>query len=190
MACPHPAGRPHKSPGPAAVASVGYSFISLYITKTTFQSSSPTWDTRLRQKTWKSTTSSCPMKRHGGDKKNLRASGKDGAPSSLSSRQLLYHSESAHWLDISSKTRIRLARCESLSIVGLHRVTRRRPRLTRPAAPVISNVGISYHQEQFNGSFLNENIYRQDAGPEVDAAWKSLGADCEFCLDLSVECRG
>lgn len=44
-------------------------------------------------------------------------------------------------------------------------------------SPVISNVGISYHQEQFNGSFLNENIYRKDAGPEVDAAWKSLGAD-------------
>ena len=24
-----------------------------------------------------------------------------------------------------------------------------------------------------------ENAFRQDAGPEVDAAWKSLGADCE-----------
>lgn len=45
---------------------------------------------------------------------------------------------------------------------------------------MISNVGISYHQEQFNGSFVNENIFRQDASPEVDAAWKSLGADCKL----------
>ncbi|KAA8642453.1 hypothetical protein EYZ11_007215 [Aspergillus tanneri] len=44
-------------------------------------------------------------------------------------------------------------------------------------SPVISNVGIAYHQVQFNGSFLNENVYRKDAGPEVDAAWEALGAN-------------
>jgi|TARA_R110002003_G_scaffold70_28_gene6567 hypothetical protein len=27
---------------------------------------------------------------------------------------------------------------------------------------------------------MKSNDFRLDAGPEVDAAWKSLGADCEF----------
>ena len=27
---------------------------------------------------------------------------------------------------------------------------------------------------------MKSNVYRQDAGPEVDSAWKSLGADCKF----------
>ncbi|KAL4813771.1 hypothetical protein BDW67DRAFT_177599 [Aspergillus spinulosporus] len=44
-------------------------------------------------------------------------------------------------------------------------------------APVIANVPIKYHRQRFNGSFLKENIYRQDAGPEVDAAWEALGAN-------------
>lgn len=44
-------------------------------------------------------------------------------------------------------------------------------------SPVIPEVGIEYHQEQFNGSFLNENIYRQEASPEVDAAWEALGVN-------------
>ncbi|KAL4758356.1 oxidase ustYa family protein [Aspergillus foveolatus] len=44
-------------------------------------------------------------------------------------------------------------------------------------APVIANVPIKYHRQRFNGSFLKENVYRQDAGPEVDAAWEALGAN-------------
>ncbi|KAL4995343.1 hypothetical protein BDV10DRAFT_203131 [Aspergillus recurvatus] len=44
-------------------------------------------------------------------------------------------------------------------------------------APVIANVDIKYHRQRFNGSLLKENIYRQDAGPEVDAAWEALGAN-------------
>lgn len=47
-------------------------------------------------------------------------------------------------------------------------------------SPVIPEVGIEYHQEQFNGSFLKENIYRQEASPEVDAAWEALGVNCTF----------
>lgn len=38
---------------------------------------------------------------------------------------------------------------------------------------------VKYHVQQYNGSFLHENIYRQDAGPEVDEAWEALGTDCE-----------
>ncbi|KAJ5698487.1 hypothetical protein N7462_000492 [Penicillium macrosclerotiorum] len=44
-------------------------------------------------------------------------------------------------------------------------------------SPIIKEVGISYHLEDFNGSLLRENIFRQDAGPDVDAAWESLGVN-------------
>ncbi|KAL2819571.1 hypothetical protein BDW59DRAFT_181645 [Aspergillus cavernicola] len=44
-------------------------------------------------------------------------------------------------------------------------------------SPVLSNVPIMYHQQRFNGSLLKENIFRQDAGPEVDAAWEALGVN-------------
>jgi hypothetical protein len=34
------------------------------------------------------------------------------------------------------------------------------------------------------------NPFRLDAGPEVDAAWKSLGVDCKlFCFSTSVICH-
>lgn len=46
-------------------------------------------------------------------------------------------------------------------------------------APLVKEVKPSWHTVQFNGSFLHENIYRQAAGPEVDAAWEALGTDCE-----------
>lgn len=36
-----------------------------------------------------------------------------------------------------------------------------------------------WHTQRFNGSILHENVYRQDAGAEVDAAWEALGVDCE-----------
>jgi hypothetical protein len=54
----------------------------------------------------------------------------------------------------------------------------RKPYLTRTAL-VTSNVDITFQPQRFNGSLLKENIYRQDASPEVDAAWEALGANCK-----------
>jgi len=47
-------------------------------------------------------------------------------------------------------------------------------------APVLKEVDTSLHTVTFNGSLLKTNAYRQDAGPEVDAAWDALGVGCEF----------
>lgn len=47
-------------------------------------------------------------------------------------------------------------------------------------APILEDINISYNVVQFNGSFMHENIYRQDAGPEVDTAWNALGGSCEY----------
>lgn len=44
-------------------------------------------------------------------------------------------------------------------------------------APIVSEADMTFEKVRFNGSFLKLNAFRQDAGPEVDAAWKSLGAD-------------
>jgi len=44
-------------------------------------------------------------------------------------------------------------------------------------SPVMKDVDISYNVIRFNGSLMKENIFRQDAGPDVDAAWASLGVD-------------
>jgi len=38
-------------------------------------------------------------------------------------------------------------------------------------------VNIRFDTVIFNGSLLKENVFRQEAGPEVDAAWASLGVD-------------
>lgn len=46
-------------------------------------------------------------------------------------------------------------------------------------APIMKEVDMSYHMKNFNGSFLKVNAFRQDAGPEVDAAWDSLGVNCK-----------
>lgn len=45
-------------------------------------------------------------------------------------------------------------------------------------APVLNEVGIKYDFVQYNGSFLEETIYRQRASPEVDDAWEALGVNC------------
>lgn len=42
----------------------------------------------------------------------------------------------------------------------------------------MKEVGIRYSLQEFNGSLLKENVFRQDAGPNVDAAWESLGVNC------------
>ena len=46
------------------------------------------------------------------------------------------------------------------------------------AAPLLQDVDITLRPTQFNGSLLKENIYRQNASAEVDAAWEELGVDC------------
>lgn len=42
-------------------------------------------------------------------------------------------------------------------------------------APVLEDLSLSYTTMSFNGSLLQPNKYRQDAGREVDAAWNDLG---------------
>ena len=44
-------------------------------------------------------------------------------------------------------------------------------------APILKEVDTSYHDVSFIGSFMHLNAFRQDAGPEVDAAWESLGVN-------------
>jgi hypothetical protein len=44
--------------------------------------------------------------------------------------------------------------------------------------PVLGDVQIKYSPVKFNGSLFHDTIYRQEAGPEVDAAWSALGTDC------------
>lgn len=46
-------------------------------------------------------------------------------------------------------------------------------------APVLKETDVSLHTVTFNGSLLKENAFRQNAGPEVDAAWASLGVGCK-----------
>ncbi|KAH9835490.1 Oxidase ustYa [Teratosphaeria destructans] len=48
----------------------------------------------------------------------------------------------------------------------------------REASPLLDEVPIRYETVQFNGSFLQETIYRQRPSPEVDAAWEALGVNC------------
>ena len=51
--------------------------------------------------------------------------------------------------------------------------------LMHDPAPITKDLDIRYNIVAFNGSLLKENLFRQNAGPEVDTAWKSLGVDCE-----------
>ncbi|KHN94754.1 uncharacterized protein MAM_07350 [Metarhizium album ARSEF 1941] len=44
-------------------------------------------------------------------------------------------------------------------------------------SPVLRDVAVSYETQVFNGSFMRENIYRQQGSPEVDEAWEDLGVD-------------
>lgn len=63
------------------------------------------------------------------------------------------------------------------SIVGHPRSSRRSPKTNRFKAPILKEVDTSLHTVRFNGSFMKENEFRQGAGPEVDAAWNSLGVN-------------
>jgi hypothetical protein len=49
-------------------------------------------------------------------------------------------------------------------------------------APILTNLEIKYDVVRFNGSLLKENVFRLGAGAEVDAAWESLGVNCEPSL--------
>ncbi|KAL0943163.1 tat pathway signal sequence [Colletotrichum truncatum] len=44
-------------------------------------------------------------------------------------------------------------------------------------SPVLKEVDVKYDWKSFNGSFLEEDVYRQQGSPEVDAAWEALGVD-------------
>ncbi|KAK7224107.1 hypothetical protein V2G26_012110 [Clonostachys chloroleuca] len=44
-------------------------------------------------------------------------------------------------------------------------------------APLLRDTSITYRTHTFDGSFMDENIYRQQGSPEVDAAWEALGVD-------------
>ncbi|EHK21595.1 uncharacterized protein TRIVIDRAFT_152199 [Trichoderma virens Gv29-8] len=44
-------------------------------------------------------------------------------------------------------------------------------------SPLIKDVPIHYSFKEFNGSFMNEDIYRKVGSPEVDRAWEDLGSD-------------
>ncbi|KAK8066242.1 hypothetical protein PG997_012989 [Apiospora hydei] len=48
---------------------------------------------------------------------------------------------------------------------------------TSQYSPVLKDVKIKYDMVSFNGSFKAQTIYRQNASPEVDAAWEALGLD-------------
>ncbi|KAK0725530.1 hypothetical protein B0H67DRAFT_659132 [Lasiosphaeris hirsuta] len=46
-----------------------------------------------------------------------------------------------------------------------------------PSAPVLSDVGVKYAVQKFNGSFMKQDVYRLPGSPQVDAAWDALGVD-------------
>ena len=52
-------------------------------------------------------------------------------------------------------------------------------------APILKEVDTTLYTAHFNGSFLKKNVFRQDAGPEVDAAWASLGVHCEISCQMA-----
>ena len=58
-------------------------------------------------------------------------------------------------------------------------------RRTSQYSPVMREVPIQYSEQRFNGSLLKENIFRQEASPEVDAAWESLGVNCTYIPEKS-----
>jgi len=48
---------------------------------------------------------------------------------------------------------------------------------TSHESPVTASVDIKWTPQVYNGSFFHQTVYRGDASPEVDAAWKALGVD-------------
>ncbi|CAK4034792.1 tat pathway signal sequence [Lecanosticta acicola] len=48
---------------------------------------------------------------------------------------------------------------------------------TMMPSPLTRDFDMTYHTQQFNGSFMEETVYRRAASPEVDAAWEALGVN-------------
>ncbi|KAL1890126.1 hypothetical protein Sste5346_008419 [Sporothrix stenoceras] len=48
---------------------------------------------------------------------------------------------------------------------------------TTQYSPLLDDVNIHYAPVKFNGSFLEETVYRRPGAPDVDAAWEALGVD-------------
>jgi len=48
---------------------------------------------------------------------------------------------------------------------------------TTQYSPVLKEAKLKYSITRFNGTFMDEDIYRQTGSPEVDAAWQALGVD-------------
>lgn len=55
-------------------------------------------------------------------------------------------------------------------------------------SPMVGNVDLSYHEKTFSDLSLlhDNNIYRQDPSPEVDAAWEDLGVSCKCCFPVAL----
>lgn len=47
-------------------------------------------------------------------------------------------------------------------------------------ALVLNEVDIKYSTTTFNGSFMQETVYRRFGSPEVDSAWEALGIECTY----------
>jgi len=47
-------------------------------------------------------------------------------------------------------------------------------------SPVLNEVDKKYSTTYFNGSFMQEMVYRQLGSPEVDAAWQALGIEYTY----------
>ncbi|RHZ56930.1 hypothetical protein CDV55_101223 [Aspergillus turcosus] len=105
---------------------------------------------------------------------------------------LLNNEEAQNWSDKKPRTRshgswlkvfLYIATAVVSCLVGLfigHQVQDLDGICTRHVShysPVTANVDITFQPQRFNGSLLKENIYRQDASPEVDAAWEALGVN-------------
>lgn len=45
---------------------------------------------------------------------------------------------------------------------------------------------VTFHEQDFNGSFLKETAFRKDPSPETDAVWSSIGTDCQFFCFISL----
>lgn len=54
-------------------------------------------------------------------------------------------------------------------------------------APLLEDIDITFEDVNFNGSFFKDTKFQLAAGPEVDAAWQSLGVDCKHALPMLSE---
>lgn len=52
---------------------------------------------------------------------------------------------------------------------------------------MMEDVDISYNIVRYEGSLVNENIFRRVGAPEVDVAWESLGIECNLSTPGSME---